>query len=282
MEESLDERAGVVYVATGDQRFVEQAGVSVRSVRRAMPRLRSVLFTNRHVVPTDFDEVVQIESTGDSYLDKPTFLARSPFERSLFLDADTYVGRNVEEVFALLERFDVAAAHAPNRSTKDVGVPPSFPELNTGVIGFRKSGAVAQLFERWRKLYLMDGADAPSRDQPSFRRAVYESGTTLAVLPPEYNCRFRMAGFYNLPIAILHGYAEEDEYARVLASLNRGVHGFASWHVYTGGVLFGGPPEGPARLLETFAESALWRRPSVFRRAVARMGREWRRLRPAG
>jgi hypothetical protein len=152
--------------------------------------------------------------------DKIISMAMSPYEETLFLDSDTYMTDDSREVFALLEQFDLAAAHAPYRAQYRVReVPDCFPELNSGVILFRKSEQMRSLFGRWLQIYrddrvnpvdwLFPGGAAWYRraipNQPSFRRAVYESGLRIAVLPPEYNCRVPFPGFVHTKVKIIHG-----------------------------------------------------------------------------
>ena len=48
-------------------------------------------------------------------------------------------------------------------------------------------------------------------DQPSFRKALYESSLRLATLPPEYNCRLPFPGFLHDPVRILHGRTTDPE-----------------------------------------------------------------------
>ena len=65
------------------------------------------------------------------------------------------------------------------------------------------------------------GSVFPTFDQPSFREAVWTTPEASAyVLPPEYNLRFRMAGFANLPITVLHGYPTRADYASIAAALS--------------------------------------------------------------
>src|SRR5206468_5798153 len=98
-------------------------------------------------------------------------------------------------------------------------VPDAFPELNTGVIAFRRSEAVSRLLQTWLKEYdRLAPQKPPSKDQPSFRRAVYQAtDVRLAVLPPEFNLRFWMAGFHNQPVRILHGWGSAKTYREVAA-----------------------------------------------------------------
>ncbi|HZO61948.1 MAG TPA: hypothetical protein VFB35_03105 [Gaiellaceae bacterium] len=210
---------GVLYVACGD-RYVEAAAASARSVRAVMPGVPIALGTDGPA-PDGFDQVVPV-AEPDGYRAKIRGMLASPFDRTLALDADTYAAADVSEAFGVLDEFDVAAAHAPNRVTLDLDdVPDSFPELNTGVIAFRRNERVQRLLEAWLEEYdRLAPQKPPSKDQPSFRRALYRADVRPAVLPPEFNLRFWMAGFHNQPVRILHGWADADTYARVAALLN--------------------------------------------------------------
>jgi hypothetical protein len=119
-----------------------------------------------------------------------------------------------------LERFDLAAAHAPYRAQYQIReVPDCFPEFNTGVLLFRKSEQTGLLFERWVQIYSEDGEKPLTwlfpggaslyrhaiPNQPAFRRALYESGLRIATLPPEYNCRVPFPGFLHTKVKIIHG-----------------------------------------------------------------------------
>ena len=169
MGPGLSAREGVLYVATNDALFVDHAAVSARSVRRAAPTLERRLLTNLPVAPGGDSTKSCRSSSGDGHLDKTRYLRELPFEKTLFLDADTYVGGGLEQIFELLERFDVAAAHAPNRSPVDVGLPVSFPELNTGVLAIRRNRRTRRLLARWHQLHL--GETGVLRPRPAVVQA---------------------------------------------------------------------------------------------------------------
>ena len=107
-----------------------------RVPRHHMPDLPITLYTERSVACPHLDEVVRFEADG--YLARIPRLASSPYERTLFLDSDTYVcGGPLTGAFDLLDEFDIALAHAPLRAIPEVaGVPDAFPEYNAGVILF--------------------------------------------------------------------------------------------------------------------------------------------------
>jgi hypothetical protein len=207
---------GVLYLASGAACRAE-AALSARSVKAAWPATPVAIITD---APPDGDcfDHVQIVAAEDDNLFKVRHLARSPFERTLMLDSDTYCVEPLPEVFDLLDRFDLAAAHEAGRfatrweegrevSIRAPDVPDCVPEFNTGVIAFRREPRVLQLFERWLKLAEeARGACVPhTQDQPTFRRAVYQSDLRVAVLPPEYNFRLIIPGFARGAIKLIHG-----------------------------------------------------------------------------
>jgi hypothetical protein len=207
---------GIFYVATGPVCRAE-AVVSARSVKRVWSDIPIAIATDGPVESAWFDQIDVIPAEPDN-IAKARHITRSPFERTLLLDTDTYCVAPFPELFDLLDRFDLAAAHEAGRfSTRwEAGtevfiqapdIPNCFPELNSGVVAFRREPNVSKVFERW--LALVEQARAApvphTQDQPSFRRAVYESDLRIAVLPAEYNFRLVISGFARGPIKLIHG-----------------------------------------------------------------------------
>jgi rhodanese-related sulfurtransferase len=245
---------GVLYIARGE-RYVEAAVESARSVRRFTPGIPIAIATDGPA-PAEFDHAIPIDEP-DGYRAKIVGMIASPFERTLMLDVDTYAAADPSEALQVLDYFDVAAAHAPNRVVLPLDdVPDSFPELNTGVVAYRRTERVDRLFQDWLDEYDRLAPLKPSsKDQPSFRRAVYDArDVRLAVLPPEFNLRFWMAGYYNQHVRILHGWADRDTFEKVAALLNAPATNKRYRGVFIGRALLdkraevvGRFPEGPAR-----------------------------------
>jgi hypothetical protein len=211
---------GVLYVARGD-RYAEAAAQSARSVRAVTPGIRIAIATDS-AVPDAFDEVVPL-TEPNGYRAKILGMIDSPFERTLMLDVDTYAAADVSELFPILDTFDIAAAHAPNRVALALDdVPDAFPELNKGVIALRGNERVQRLLHDWLEEYdRLLHLDPPSKDQPALRRVLYRAtDVRLAVLPSEFNVRFWKAGYYNQPVRILHGWGGTETYEQVAALLN--------------------------------------------------------------
>jgi hypothetical protein len=213
---TADRGSGILYVASGAASRAE-ALLSARSVKAVWPGIAIAIITDERVDALCFDWVEVVAAENDN-LFKVRHLARSPFDRTILLDSDTYCLHPFPEVFDLLDRFDLAAAHEAGRFAtrwldgtevfiRAADIPDSFPEFNSGVIAFRRQANVGKLFDRW--LVLVEQARAApiphTQDQPAFRRALYESDLRVAVLPPEYNFRLICSGFARGAIKLIHG-----------------------------------------------------------------------------
>lgn len=219
---------GVIYIASG-MSYIQKAATSAESLRTHNRELPITLFTDESVESPAFDEVVNVDTDivkkGDSILSRE----HMRYDKTLFLDADTYVAADISDVFAALDRFDIVAAHNEARSwyheeiyeQAGVNLPECFPEYNSGVVGYNDNRKVRQLFDRWNKAYTQLGYE---RNQPAFRIALYDSDVNLGTLPPEYNFMTHTIGFASGEVKILHQGAS-DEFLAEWASLLNAVDG---------------------------------------------------------
>jgi hypothetical protein len=208
---------GAVYIITQNPRYVDLLLISAASLKKAMPDLPITAFSQFPVESGLFEKVVRVESTQDGFYDKSRLIRNSPYERTLFIDADTFVLEPVPELFALLDHFDCAATHEEYLNTDwhnrypRTDIPSSFPEFNTGILMLKRSDGMDRMLERWGTLYREFIAKNPGQainDQPFFRPAAYESDVRIATLTREYNCKFRGQGYLNGKVKILHGHVE--------------------------------------------------------------------------
>ncbi len=186
--------SGVVFVATG-ARYIACAEAAARSVRRHMPEVPIALFTDAgalgHPLADIFDPVIELE--GAHHRSKVDCLMNSPFERTLFLDADIRVLEDVSELFDLLERFDIAMAHAHARVRAETqavwirALPEAYPQFNTGVVAVRRNPQTRALLQAWSESYREAGF---RKDQVTLRELLWNSDLHVATLPPEYNIRY--------------------------------------------------------------------------------------------
>lgn len=246
-------RQGVIYIATG-RKYIDEVLKSAASLKAANPSIHVTAFSDEPINSPHIDHTVIIEGapqcerqpasvSGDSrriqavgqskgMLNKVYYMGRSPYERTLFLDSDTYVARDISDLFLLLDRFDIAVAHAPHRTPRRPAerrrfqeIPPGFVVMNTGVILFKRSERTDGFFSDWLRLCQEEYVEC--NDQASFRAALYPAGLRIATLPPEYNYRFRKRLCINGSLKILHGrHANLQLIARrASAMISRGIAG---------------------------------------------------------
>lgn len=207
--------SGAIYIITQDPRYVGLLENSAASLKRAMPGLPITAFSQFPIESPCIDSVVRVSPSRDGCYDKARLMLESPYERTLFIDADTYVLEPVDELFALLDHFDCAATHEEYLNTdwdnryprRDI--PASFPEYNTGILAFNRSDRVRSVLGQWSVLYedfLRTHPNEAINDQPFFRAAVYFGSVRIATLSREYNCKFRGQGYLNGRVKILHGH----------------------------------------------------------------------------
>jgi hypothetical protein len=181
---------GVIYVATGAG-YRELAEASAQSLRAVEPGLAIDLFTDapEAVAAGLFDRVHRIDDPHPR--SKLDCMGRTRFERTLFLDADTLVLAPLGDLFDLLDRFELALAHDVRRASAlvqegSVPTPYAFPQLNSGVVLYRRSQAMLGLLAEWAARFAASGN---ARDQPALKDLLWESDIRFYVLAPEFNLR---------------------------------------------------------------------------------------------
>lgn len=217
--------SGVLYIALGEK-YAAEAARSAATVKAHTPDLSTTIFTDRAVSDPVFDNIVRVPSRAFHMRDKPDYMARTPYERTLFLDTDTFVCDDIGPLFRLLERFDFAAAHGWQRLDRSdaqhlpnvvAETPMPFAQFNSGVILYKESVEMVRVLGEC--VQLLDRNLEMGNDQTALRQAVYASSLRVATLTPEYNCRAGYAGFVSGEVKILHG--RRFDAPRVAALLNR-------------------------------------------------------------
>jgi hypothetical protein len=197
--------------------FLKELAISVNSLHKHMPELPVTVYTNLKVEDIkrvcSVDEVINIPIPKYRFwADKFKVMRDSPYDKTLFLDGDTYFCDKIDEVWETLDKYDLAAMQSPSLISRDVvKVPPCFPELAGGVIFYKKNEKTNKLFEN-----IITMLDVPERrpgcDEPYLRFALYESSDLrFYVLPTEYNCFYTHPGYLFGKVKILHGHSDSIE-----------------------------------------------------------------------
>lgn len=207
---------GVLYIATNEQ-YVREVFRSAETLKEHTD-LHCTLITDE---PLDHD-CIDLKIHGENPPDRPdgyyklNHIHRSPYERTLYLDTDTYVRDDISELFDILDTFDLAVTQAPIRNTDRVpDIPAWFPEYNCGVMLFRTDDTGLDFFRAWRENYDAMGFD---QDQPSFRRTLFDAEEIrYFTMLREYNVRF-WPGYVDEHVKIVHTHLDNDAIASALAS----------------------------------------------------------------
>lgn len=191
-------KRGIVYIAFGDN-FIKELCFSAESVKKHNPNLHITAFVDK---PIECPHVDNWQVISPQHLrPKIDYLYKTPYEETIFLDTDTVIQRDIEEMFDVLEAVDFAACHDLARKRKKYSagikeygdIPYGFSEVNTGVMVFKKNRLVLELLLEWRQNFYRYYQVCPW-DQPSFRVTLWnkiKQGLKFLVLPVEYNIRSR-------------------------------------------------------------------------------------------
>ncbi len=160
---------GVIYVATKRQYYVQAAMTSAQSLKELCPDIPATLFTDLECAPKVhdcFDTLRRVESEtaydsedrkmsrwGEGLLDRIRCLPQSPYERTIFLDADTrVVSPEIREVFSVLDDHDIAVTECqPDASYSRLHL--DLPMFNCGVILYGKSERTLALLRAWEETF---------------------------------------------------------------------------------------------------------------------------------
>ncbi len=230
---------GVIYFATNKECYVDEAVKSAQSVKSTSPDLQVAVFSNlveyaQRVGAGVFDQVILMEPQVKDYpellfIDKIQAILDSPFEHTLYLDADTHVFRDLGDMFRLLERFQVVITNGHNRRLRDQvarghiedhkgrkrailpeDTPMAFGPVQGGFLLYNGADKAVQawltaLMARYKEDDFYD-------DQVTMRSTLWEAkDVSVFCLPEEYNFtgmsafkRWRDSGFKIAVPHILH------------------------------------------------------------------------------
>lgn len=184
---------GYLYIAIGDV-FLREAEISARSLRRFTKFPVYLITDNPVFYSAFFDKIIKVENIGRSFEVKITGMQISPFDKTVFLDCDTFVCEPIDEIFDLLDRFDMAMSVYQGGISKSfwdkykpdykLSLTDTLYEYHTGVIGFRKNENVNSFLDKWLDIHRELNIYA---DMATFREAFLKHPLMIAPLPYEYN-----------------------------------------------------------------------------------------------
>ena len=195
-------KRGVIYVIWGETQdaLLER---SMNSLKRVHPEL-----------PV---EVVRLPENS-TLLDKASMFSETPFEATVFLDADTVIMDRLDYGFEKAEKYGLACCICECPwARRYADIEGDMNEYNTGVLFFTEKAK--PVFDRWRKYahevdssirmwYQGEVKIMPYNDQASFAKAIDEWEDTPFVLPLNWNFRPRWHNSLFGPVKIWHDYTD--------------------------------------------------------------------------
>lgn len=181
---------GAIWVANG-KAHIDTAIRSSHSFKLLNPSMKTALFTDSEVRYREFD--FQFAIPEGTLRPKIDMLACSPFEKTIYFDNDTIILKNLDPAYEILDSCDIAGCHVllwhrPRHNKKvRVSVPTLFPEINCGVLVYKKSIKTTAFIKKWSSEFKKAGLKT---DQTTFRECLWESDLKFLALPEQMNKRF--------------------------------------------------------------------------------------------
>ena len=212
-------KQGVVYMAWGEN-AIRQTKESIHSLHQFCPEMEVLVLgdletqeafsTGSHVSSLRMTEDPFCENGARGYKFmagriKPLIAKLTPFEHTLYVDADTKFVRSPQVGFDLLDRWDLVVAETPNRSLKEgladykectdsaayLGSPYILYH-NSGMIFWRRNERTLKLFELWSEEWLKyQNWD----EQVALLRALMRSEVLFLTVPYTWNCNTSKEAF---------------------------------------------------------------------------------------
>ena len=195
----MDSSFGFLTMAFGPTKYIRQAEVLAMSMKRNMPGVPVALITDRPLTSSLFDKIVLMPQypIAGAVL-KLWMYQYSPFDETLFVDADCIVTRPFSDELHEIRRYPFTPVVAnylgpENRDifVKDLGAAlrsvggRKFPKFNGGVYFFRRGGEAKQIFsaaqsvmERAEELGLINFDQAGPGEETVIGLALAQLGMT--------------------------------------------------------------------------------------------------------
>lgn len=188
---------GVIYSAYGE-RAIKEAKASIASVKRSNPGLAVCVITDK-CSEFSYDSKITVHFDSDPYGREAKLAANilSPFDDTLYLDADTRVYGDLSLPFRLLESgFEFIATLSVNQESRWLNHLPASERnsvldeigfysvvIQGGVWAFRKTDATKNFFRYWREAYL----DAGELEQGALQRAYHKQAMKSCIIGKDWN-----------------------------------------------------------------------------------------------
>jgi hypothetical protein len=193
---------GVLTLAFGHRRYLDQAETLALSLKRHMPMTKIAVVTDLVPEPGLFDFVVPlVPERGKSFLQKLWIDQYSPFEKTVFIDSDCLVGRDFSDQIERMSKYSFTPVCEkylePGQQDGDGWVDniehalalcggSVYPKFNGGVYYFDRSDEARKVFEIARSIQARAtqfGLDRPNGGEPGDEPIFALALSSLDLLP---------------------------------------------------------------------------------------------------
>ena len=203
---------GFLYVGMG-KKYRMEAEISARSLKQYTKYPICIVTEDANFKSEYFDIIIVADLVTDFY-GKIICMQKSPFTNTLFLDCDTFICSNIDNLFDVLDLFDMSLL--PDRFYHDYPFinkyNPNFKiryehvitQYHCGIILYRMNEAMKTFFKDWERIHLEQNMKS---DMISFREAFIDNANKVTICPLafEYNYHGTNAyGVANAEIKIIH------------------------------------------------------------------------------
>ncbi len=210
---------GFLYIACGERKYIDEAIQSAKSLLKQVKNAHISLITDNRSLENEklpFSHIIYEEAVSSNeninWKEGLTYKVRtmydlSPYEKTIFLDSDTYIVDNCNSLFDLLDYHDLCLAHAPADMSKvyvDGRCLPAYTPYNSGVILFNRNNKVETVFKKWFQFY-SSNFELYITDQQPLMEALINSDLNLYVLSSIWNARTVLGDRYAGYVKIIHG-----------------------------------------------------------------------------
>lgn len=182
---------GFIYYTVGDECIVE-ANRSIDSLLRLMNDAKITVYTDQ---PDKFCQS-QIDKIAVSHIHSKAVRAKvlqsTPYEKTFYIDSDTLFIKECPEIFDYIDKHYMALSLSNLTDDPDnPHIPSDFPFFNCGIIGYDKNSQVAmRILQIWmQEIQICLDKNIHSKDEPAFRKVIFENDYKINLLPNEYNFR---------------------------------------------------------------------------------------------
>lgn len=186
---------GYIYIASNNFNnskvdYVQEAVYSAESLKKVQQDAHITLYTDKELKSNCFSEIKIVDIAVRC---KQTILNNSPYDKTVYIDTDTYINYDISDMFDMLDKYELLCCNDYARKRilpipEYMNIPYAFSELNGGIIAFKKCKNFEKMMTLWNHYY-DKYKNIMIYDQPSFRIAVWESNINMYLLPLEYNRR---------------------------------------------------------------------------------------------